>query len=83
MSEKSNVIVSNAPWNKPLPNIDHDNAAFWEGLKAGLLTFGGAFTVIPFLQQSSVDVHHWLTNSQFVDGLAGSSGNYSVSASLQ
>ena len=34
MSEKSNVIVSNAPWNKPLPNIDHDNAAFWEGLKA-------------------------------------------------
>jgi chromate transporter len=43
---------------------------FWEGLKAGLLTFGGAFTVIPFLQQSSVDIHHWLTNSQFVDGLA-------------
>ncbi len=45
-------------------------AIFWEGLKAGLLTFGGAFTVIPFLQQGSVEVHHWLTNSQFVDGLA-------------
>jgi chromate transporter len=43
---------------------------FWEGLKAGLLTFGGAFTVIPFLQESSVDVHHWLTDAQFVDGLA-------------
>jgi len=43
---------------------------FWEGLKAGLLTFGGAFTVIPFLQESSVDVHHWLSDSQFVDGLA-------------
>ena len=43
---------------------------FWEGLKAGLLTFGGAFTVIPFLQQSSVDAHHWLTDAQFVDGLA-------------
>jgi chromate transporter len=43
---------------------------FWEGLKAGLLTFGGAFTVIPFLQEGSVDVHHWLTDSQFVDGLA-------------
>ena len=43
---------------------------FWEGLKAGLLTFGGAFTVIPFLQQSAVDTHHWLTDSQFVDGLA-------------
>jgi chromate transporter len=43
---------------------------FWEGLKAGLLTFGGAFTVIPFLQESSVTVHHWLTDGQFVDGLA-------------
>jgi chromate transporter len=43
---------------------------FLEGLKAGLLTFGGAFTVIPFLQDSAVDQHHWLTDSQFVDGLA-------------
>lgn len=43
---------------------------FFEGLKAGLLTFGGAFTVIPFLQDSAVNGHHWLTDSQFVDGLA-------------
>ena len=43
---------------------------FFEGLKAGLLTFGGAYTVIPFLQESAVDVHHWLTSSEFVDGLA-------------
>jgi chromate transporter len=43
---------------------------FLEGLKAGLLTFGGAYTVIPFLQQASVDHHHWLTDGQFVDGLA-------------
>jgi chromate transporter len=43
---------------------------FLEGLKAGLLTFGGAFTVIPFLQQAAVVDHHWLTESQFVDGLA-------------
>src|SRR5215213_9044796 len=26
--------------------------------------------MIPFLQESSVDVHHWLSDSQFVDGLA-------------
>ena len=43
---------------------------FLEGLKAGLLTFGGAYTVIPFLRESSVAGHHWLTSSQFVDGLA-------------
>ncbi len=43
---------------------------FFEGLKAGLVTFGGAFTVIPFLQERSVDSQHWLSNAQFVDGLA-------------
>ena len=43
---------------------------FWEGLKAGLLTFGGAFTVIPFLQESAVEQQRWLSDDQFVDGLA-------------
>ena len=43
---------------------------FLEGLKAGLLTFGGAYTVIPFLQQSAVESRHWLTQEQFVDGIA-------------
>jgi chromate transporter len=41
-----------------------------EGLKAGLLTFDGALTVIPFLEESAVQGQGWLTNSQFVDGLA-------------
>lgn len=43
---------------------------FLEGLKAGLLTFGGAYTAIPFLHDIAVEGHHWLTPSQFVDGLA-------------
>jgi chromate transporter len=43
---------------------------FLEGLKAGSLTFGGAYTSIPFLQESSVEVHGWLTNNEFLDGLA-------------
>ncbi len=43
---------------------------FVEGLKAGLLTFGGAYTVIPFLQQSAVEARGWLTDGQFLDGLA-------------
>jgi chromate transporter len=45
-------------------------AIFFEGLKAGLLTFGGAFTVIPFLREAAVENHHWLTSGQFNDGLA-------------
>jgi len=40
------------------------------GLRSGLLTFGGAYTVIPFLQHDAVEVGKWLTNSQFLDGLA-------------
>ena len=40
------------------------------GLRAGLLTFGGAYTVIPFLQHDAVQAGGWLTNAQFLDGLA-------------
>jgi chromate transporter len=43
------------------------------GLKAGLLTFGGAYTAIPFLQEDAVIAGAWMTNSQFLDGLALSS----------
>jgi chromate transporter len=43
---------------------------FLEGLKVGLLTFGGAYTAIPLLQESSVDAQGWLTEGEFIDGLA-------------
>ena len=43
---------------------------FWSGLKAGLLTFGGAYTVIPFLQRDAVAQGAWMSNAQFLDGLA-------------
>ena len=45
-------------------------ALFWSGLKAGLLTFGGAYTVIPFLQRDAVMQGAWMNNTQFLDGLA-------------
>jgi chromate transporter len=40
------------------------------GLRTGLLTFGGAFTAIPILQELAVQGQGWLTDAQFVDGLA-------------
>jgi chromate transporter len=43
---------------------------FWAGLKAGLVTFGGAYTVIPYLHDVAVDSKHWLSQNEFVDGLA-------------
>jgi chromate transporter len=46
---------------------------FLSGLKAGMLTFGGAYTAIPFLQDDAVKGGTWMTNNQFLDGLALSS----------
>jgi chromate transporter len=40
------------------------------GLRGGLLTFGGAYTAIPFLQNDAVVVGQWMTNRQFLDGIA-------------
>lgn len=45
-------------------------SVFLTGLKGGLLTFGGAYTVIPFIQQDAVICHGWMSNEQFLDGIA-------------
>jgi chromate transporter len=45
-------------------------ALFYSGLRSGLLTFGGAYTVIPYLQHDAVEIGRWMTNKQFLDGLA-------------
>ncbi len=42
---------------------------FLSGLRAGLLTFGGAYTSIPFLQRDAVG-GGWMDNARFLDGLA-------------
>ncbi len=43
---------------------------FLSGLRTGLLTFGGAYTSIPFLQQDAVVRGGFMTNRQFLDGIA-------------
>src|SRR5262245_1595821 len=43
---------------------------FVSGLKAGLLTFGGAYTAIPILQHDAVVTGAWMSNAQFLDELA-------------
>ena len=42
----------------------------WFFTKAALLTFGGAYAVLPYVYQGAVDHHHWLTAPQMIDGLA-------------
>jgi chromate transporter len=42
---------------------------FISGLKAGLLTFGGAYTAIPFVRSDAVG-RGWVSEGQFLDSLA-------------
>jgi chromate transporter len=42
----------------------------WFFTKAALLTFGGAYAVLPYVYQGGVETHHWLTAAQMIDGLA-------------
>jgi chromate transporter len=38
--------------------------------KAALLTFGGAYAVLPYVFQGAVETHQWLNATQMIDGLA-------------
>jgi chromate transporter len=42
----------------------------WFFTKAALLTFGGAYAVLPYVYQGAVDHYGWLTPTQMIDGLA-------------
>jgi chromate transporter len=42
----------------------------WFFTKAALLTFGGAYAVLPYVYQGAVEHFQWLTATQMIDGLA-------------
>ncbi|MES2101605.1 MAG: chromate efflux transporter [Pseudomonadota bacterium] len=42
----------------------------WFFTKAALLTFGGAYAVLPYVYQGAVEHQHWLSGAQMMDGLA-------------
>ena len=42
----------------------------WFFTKAALLTFGGAYAVLPYVYQGGVEHFQWLTGAQMMDGLA-------------
>ena len=42
----------------------------WFFTKAALLTFGGAYAVLPYVYQGAVEGYAWLTAEQMIDGLA-------------
>jgi chromate transporter len=42
----------------------------WFFTKAALLTFGGAYAVLPYVYQGGVEHYNWLSATQMIDGLA-------------
>ena len=42
----------------------------WFFTKAALLTFGGAYAVLPYVNQAAVEHYQWLSTGQMMDGLA-------------
>lgn len=49
-----------------------DHSLFREGIffsKAAMVTFGGAYAVLPYVAQQAVENHGWLTAAQMMDGL--------------
>jgi chromate transporter len=42
----------------------------WFFTKAAMLTFGGAYAVLPYVYQGAVEHYQWVTPAQMIDGLA-------------
>lgn len=42
----------------------------WFFTKAALVTFGGAYAVLPYVYQGGVEHYQWVTGTQMIDGLA-------------
>lgn len=58
------LLVAIYDWHGPLSQMG------WFFTKAALLTFGGAYAVLPYVYQAAVEHYHWVTPLQMIDGLA-------------
>jgi chromate transporter len=58
------ALVASVGWQGTLAQMG------WFFTKAALLTFGGAYAVLPYVAQSAVEHFGWLSAPQMIDGLA-------------
>ena len=70
------LAVSLALWIGPLFLLalwrGTSDLFFQEGMffsKAAMVTFGGAYSVLPYIAQAAVERYHWLQAGQMIDGL--------------
>ena len=58
------LLIAHSGWDGTLAQMG------WFFTKAALLTFGGAYAVLPYVYQGAVESYQWLTPQQMIDGLA-------------
>ncbi|MGC2048858.1 MAG: chromate efflux transporter [Gallionella sp.] len=58
------LLTANYGWDHTLTQMG------WFFTKAALLTFGGAYAVLPYVYQGAVGHYGWLSPTQMIDGLA-------------
>ena len=58
------MLIGSYGWEHTLTQMG------WFFTKAALLTFGGAYAVLPYVYQGAVGQYGWLTPTQMIDGLA-------------
>jgi len=58
------MLASSYGWQHTLTQMG------WFFTKAALVTFGGAYAVLPYVYQGGVEHYQWLTGTQMIDGLA-------------
>jgi chromate transporter len=58
------ALVGHFGWNADFTQMG------WFFTRAALVTFGGAYAVLPYVLQGAVDDHGWITAAQMIDGLA-------------
>ncbi len=58
------LLTINYEWNHTFTQMS------WFFTKAALMTFGGAYAVLPYVYQGAVEYYEWLTPTQMIDGLA-------------
>ncbi len=58
------MLTMNYGWEGTLSQMG------WFFTKAALVTFGGAYAVLPYVYQGGVEHYGWLSGTQMIDGLA-------------
>jgi chromate transporter len=58
------MLVKSYGWEGTLTQMG------WFFTKAALVTFGGAYAVLPYVYQGGVEQYAWLSGTQMIDGLA-------------